>query len=156
MFNFSKLFFADIVVIFNVEEAVKKSWIRVRLSAPAASWDAESEAGRGHQYARSVGELDEDIRTVAEPKEGVVDQSWPVQEAEARVLDLRPSATLACVVRASANCVDWQSVEHARVVQVDAILCEELRLAEVREDDVHLVCNLRSRNWALVNAGVSC
>ena len=66
----------------------------------------------------------------------------------------RPGATLACVVRASANCVDWQNVEHARVVQVDAILCEELRLAEVREDDVHLVCNLRSRNRALVNAGV--
>ena len=70
------------------------------------------------------------------------------------MLDLRPSATLACVVRASANCVDWQNVEHARVVQVDAILCEELRLAEFREDDVHLVCDLRSINRALVNAGV--
>ena len=70
------------------------------------------------------------------------------------MLDLRPSATLACVVRASANCVDWQNVEHARVVQVDAILCEELHLTEVREDDVHLVCNLRNRNRALVNAGV--
>ena len=51
----------------------------------------------GHQHARSVGELDEEIRTVAEPKEGVLDRSWPEQEAEAKVLDLRPSATLACV-----------------------------------------------------------
>mmetsp|Transcript_44083 Transcript_44083/g.142155 ORF Transcript_44083/g.142155 Transcript_44083/m.142155 type:complete len:386 (-) Transcript_44083:745-1902(-) len=76
---------ADIVVVLVVEEAVEKIWIRVlvrvRLSA-----------------------LDEEIRTVAEPKEGVLDRSW-------------------------------------RVVQVDAILCEELRLAEFREDDVHLVCN---------------
>ena len=39
-------------------------------------------------------------------------------------------------------------------MQVDAILCEELRLAEVREDDVHLVCDLRNRNRALVNAEV--
>ena len=153
---------ADIVVVLVVEEAVEKSWIRVlvrvRLSAPAANWDAESDAGRGHQYARSVGELDEEIRTVAEPKEGVLDRSWPMQEAEAKVLDLRPSATLACVVRgpASANCVGWQNVEHARVVQVDAILCEELRLAEFREDDVHLVCNLRSRNWALWSTQGSC
>ena len=78
----------DIVVVLVVEEAVEKIWIRVlvrvRLSAPAANWDAESDAGRGHQYARSVGELDEEIRTVAEPKEGVLDRSWPVQEAEAK------------------------------------------------------------------------
>ena len=49
---------ADIGVVMVVEEAVEKIWIRVlvrvRLSAPAASWDAESE-GRGGNQTCAVG-----------------------------------------------------------------------------------------------------
>mmetsp|Transcript_46822 Transcript_46822/g.147165 ORF Transcript_46822/g.147165 Transcript_46822/m.147165 type:complete len:368 (+) Transcript_46822:946-2049(+) len=73
----------DIVVILVVEEPVENNLVLV---------------------VRRLSALDEEICTVAEPKEGVLDRSW-------------------------------------RVVQVDAILCEELRLAEFREDDVHLVCD---------------
>ena len=49
---------ADIGVVLVVEEAVEKSWIRVlvrvRLSAPAANWDAESEGEGTNMRGRSA------------------------------------------------------------------------------------------------------